>query len=87
MGRARPRRMRRRAGGREDAPLPKINKDCFGTVISSLNKMKECVRCELQRECQAINWASQEIATPPVVTRRPSQTAAGGEDASGSGPA
>ena len=72
-----------RPGG---APLTRITKDCFGTVISSLTKMKECVRCEFQRECQAINWAAQEMAAEPVVTRRPHQ-AAGGDDASKGGPA
>ena len=31
-------------------------KDCFGTVISSLKKMKECVVCELLIECRSMNW-------------------------------
>ena len=31
-------------------------KDCFGTVISSLKKMKECVGCELLIECRSMNW-------------------------------
>jgi hypothetical protein len=35
-------------------------KDCFGTVISSLKKMKECVRCELLVECRSINWQDPE---------------------------
>ena len=31
-------------------------KDCFGTVISSLKKMKECIGCELLIECRSMNW-------------------------------
>lgn len=50
-------------------PLP--TKDCFGTVISNLNKMKECVRCELLAECRAINWPSHDHEQRPVVSRRP----------------
>jgi len=51
--------------------MPRITKDCFGTVIASLKKMKECVRCELLAECRAINWQAQEEAgSPPVVVRR-----------------
>jgi len=49
--------------------VPRILKDCFGTVISSLNKMKECVRCELLSQCRAINWTA--TGNPPVVFRRP----------------
>ncbi len=51
--------------------MPRILKDCFGTVISSLKKMKECVRCELLRECRSINWEAQEGEAGPVVSRRP----------------
>ena len=51
--------------------MPRIVKDCFGTVISTLNKMKECVRCELLSECRSLNWSGQEETTPPVVMRRP----------------
>lgn len=50
--------------------MSRITKDCFGTVISNLKKMKECVRCELLAECRSINWQAQESATPPVVIRR-----------------
>jgi hypothetical protein len=50
--------------------VSRITKDCFGTVISNLKKMKECVRCELLAECRSINWQAQESATPPVVIRR-----------------
>lgn len=51
--------------------MSRITKDCFGTVISTLTKMKECVRCELLAECRSINWQAQESAAPPVVIRRP----------------
>lgn len=51
--------------------MPRIVKDCFGTVISTLNKMKECVRCELLSECRSINWTAPEGDTPTVVIRRP----------------
>jgi hypothetical protein len=52
--------------------LPRIVKDCFGTVISTLNKMKECVRCEFLAECRSINWSGGESDTAgPVVVRRP----------------
>ncbi len=50
--------------------MSRITKDCFGTVISTLTKMKECVRCELLSECRSINWQAQEGARPPVVVRR-----------------
>ncbi len=50
--------------------MSRITKDCFGTVISTLTKMKECVRCELLAECRSINWQAQDGASPPVVTRR-----------------
>ncbi len=63
--------------------MSRIMKDCFGTVISSLKKMKECVRCELLRECRAINWTEAESDASPAVTRRPSGSAAGGGDAAG----
>ncbi len=66
--------------------MPRILKDCFGTVISSLKKMKECVRCELLRECRAINWNEKAEEGPPVVVRRPTGTddeaASPGEDGS-----
>jgi len=52
--------------------MSRITKDCFGTVIASLKKMKECVRCELLAECRAINWQAQEAEeTPSVVKRSP----------------
>ncbi len=51
--------------------MTRISKDCFGTVIASLKKMKECIRCELLSECRAINWQAQEEAeSSPVVVRR-----------------
>ena len=50
--------------------MPRPVKDCFGTVISSLNKMKECVRCELLAECRAINWNAPDHDRDPVITRR-----------------
>ncbi|HEU4403179.1 MAG TPA: hypothetical protein VFT43_13860 [Candidatus Polarisedimenticolia bacterium] len=53
--------------------MPRITKDCFGTVIASLKKMKECLRCEVQRECQSINWAASEQEGAPLVIRRPHQ--------------
>jgi len=51
--------------------VTRISKDCFGTVISTLNKMKECVKCELLAECRSINWAASNGEVGPVVTRRP----------------
>jgi hypothetical protein len=51
--------------------VPRIVKDCFGTVISTLNKMKECVRCELLSECRSINWTAPDSDATPVVMRRP----------------
>ena len=51
--------------------MTRISKDCFGTVIASLKKMKECIRCELLSECRAINWQAQEEAEgSPVLVRR-----------------
>jgi len=50
--------------------VPRIVKDCFGTVISTLSKMKECVRCELLAECRSINWTAPEGDGTPVVLRR-----------------
>ncbi len=51
--------------------MSRVLKECFGTVISSLKKMKECVRCELLRECRAINWTEGDSELPAVVVRRP----------------
>lgn len=51
--------------------MPRIVKDCFGTVISTLTKMRECVRCELLAECRSINWTAPEGDGAPVVLRRP----------------
>jgi hypothetical protein len=65
--------------------VPRILKDCFGTVISSLNKMKECVRCELLSQCQAINWAAADSGAPPVVLRRPIEAPSDGADAAAPG--
>lgn len=63
--------------------MSRITKDCFGTVIASLKKMKECVRCELLAECRSINWQqAQEAEETPVVVKR---TPRGG-DASNSSP-
>lgn len=62
--------------------LSRIMKDCFGTVISSLKKMKECIRCELLRECRAINWTSEAGEAPPTITRRPADPS-GGDAAAG----
>jgi hypothetical protein len=67
--------------------MPRILKECFGTVISSLKKMKECVRCELLAECRAINWQAQETQGSPVVHRRPGTDPHGEDDARKSGPA
>jgi len=63
--------------------MSRITKDCFGTVIASLKKMKECVRCELLAECRAINWKSQEIEEKPAVVKRSPKSG----DASNSSPA
>ena len=55
--------------------MPRIVKDCFGTVISTLTKMKECVRCELLSECRSINWTAPEgDSAAPVVLRRAAHT-------------
>jgi hypothetical protein len=51
--------------------VPPIVKDCFGTVISTLTKMRECVRCELLVECRSINWTASEEDRTPGVLRRP----------------
>jgi hypothetical protein len=68
--------------------MPRILKECFGTVISSLKKMKECVRCELLAECRAINWQSQDPQQgPAVIHRRPGSDPGGEDDARKSGPA
>lgn len=61
--------------------MPRIVKDCFGTVISTLNKMKECVRCELLSECRSINWTAPENESPSVVTRRGGTPHDAGDDA------
>ncbi|MCZ6696856.1 MAG: hypothetical protein O7A63_10000 [Acidobacteria bacterium] len=50
-------------------------KDCFGTVISNLKKMKECVRCELLVECRSVNWQEALSVDGPVAGR---VTASGG---------
>jgi len=63
--------------------LPRISKDCFGTVIASLRKMKECVRCELLAECRAINWTGEEGASGPVVARRRDEEGDASEGAAG----
>ena len=58
--------------------MPRITKDCFGTVIASLKKMKECVRCELLAECREINWQGGEAGAAGQVVRRPLNEPAGG---------
>jgi hypothetical protein len=63
--------------------MTRITKDCFGTVIANLKKMKECVRCELLAECRAINWQGQETEEEPAVVRRSPRSG----DASSSSPA
>ena len=63
--------------------MSRITKDCFGTVIASLKKMKECVRCELLSECRAINWKAQEAEEEPPIVKRAPRTG----DASSSSPA
>jgi hypothetical protein len=62
-----------------EIPLPRVTKDCFGTVISSLKKMKECVRCELLAECRSINWPTQDTEASAVIVRRPAPS--GGAEA------
>lgn len=66
--------------------MPRISKDCFGTVIASLRKMKECVRCELLAECRAINWAGGEASEAGRVTARRRDDPAEGKGASGADP-
>ncbi len=61
-----------------EAALPRITKDCFGTVIASLKKMKECVRCEVLAECRAINWQGGEVEAASQVVRRPLNEPTGG---------
>ncbi len=63
--------------------MARVTKDCFGTVIANLKKMKECVRCELLAECRAINWQAQEAEPAPAVVKRTPRTG----DASNSSPA
>jgi len=44
--------------------LSRVLKECFGTVISSLAKMRECATCELLAECRAINWTEPAEEEP-----------------------
>jgi len=70
-----------------EGALPRIAKDCFGTVISTLHKMKECVRCELLAECRSINWSGGEKDSDgPVVVRRPLPGGDGDGDAAPQSP-
>jgi hypothetical protein len=70
-----------------EAVLPRIVKDCFGTVISTLHKMKECVRCELLAECRSINWSGGEADSGgPTVVRRPLPGGDGDGDAAPQSP-
>lgn len=64
-------------------PMTRITKDCFGTVIASLKKMKECVRCELLAECRAINWQGEPESDEPAIVKRSPRSG----DASSSSPA
>ena len=63
--------------------MMRVTKDCFGTVIANLKKMKECVRCELLAECRAINWQAQEVEAAPAVVKKTPRSG----DASNSSPA
>lgn len=63
--------------------MPRITKDCFGTVIASLRKMKECIRCELLSECRAINWHGAEAGSQAVVMRRPASPGGEGGESAG----
>lgn len=64
--------------------MPRITKDCFGTVIASLRKMKECIRCELLSECRAINWQDTGGESPAVVLRHPAGPGEGSGEPAGS---
>jgi hypothetical protein len=64
--------------------MSRITKDCFGTVIANLKKMKECVRCELLAECRAINWKSQETEETAVVVKRTPRSGDSGDAPSSS---
>ena len=75
----------RPAAGLRERHVPRIVKDCFGTVISTLNKMKECVRCELLSECRSINWTAPDHDQPPIVIRRAAAQDQGGEALQGDG--
>jgi hypothetical protein len=68
---------------RSEIRVSHVLKDCFGTVIASLKKMKECVKCELLRECRAINWTEEPPDSPPLVTRRPIAPGGPGGDPAG----
>jgi hypothetical protein len=61
--------------------VPRIVKDCFGTVIATLTKMKECVRCELLSECRSINWSLTEGDAAQAVMRKPDGPTAGADNA------
>ena len=50
--------------------MSRVVKECFGSVISSLAKMRECQRCELLEECRAINWTEPAAATLTEITGR-----------------
>ena len=61
--------------------MSQIMKDCFGTVISSLKKMKECVQCEVLIECRSINWQESELGQEATGTA--SRAVAGGRGGAG----
>ena len=63
--------------------VTRITKDCFGTVISTLNKMKECVRCELLQECRSINWTASEHESTPTIHRAPLPRSSGDPEGAG----
>lgn len=59
-------------------------KECFGSVISSLAKMRECQRCELLEECRAMNWTEPSGGEAAAVERdRPPERDSGDSDPSG----
>ncbi len=66
-----------------EIPLTTPMKDCFGTVISSLKKMKECVTCELLVECRSMNWQDGEPGGARVTPGRPGERGRGGSPATG----
>lgn len=67
--------------------MTRVLKECFGSVISSLAKMRECARCELLQECRAMNWTEPDGGEPaPRSGDLPPGRDAGGSDPSGESP-